>query len=662
MFVSKPKAPKQSRSGILPPVFYPAAILIGVVVIVTMLFHQRADTFFSALQGWVGQTFGWLYILSVALYLVFALWLAFSRFGDIKLGPDHATPDYSFTAWFAMLFSAGMGIGLMFYSVAEPIMHFTNPPVGEPETLETAAEAMKITYFHWGIHAWAIYAVVGMALAYFGFRHKMPLTLSSALYPLVGDRIYGPLGHVIDVFAVLGTMFGVATSLGVGVTQVNGGLNFLLGVPIDESVQVLLIALITMAATASVVAGLDAGIRRLSELNLILAGLLLLFVISVGPTLVILDAYVENTGNYLSAIVERTFRLSTYDDADQWMSDWTLFYWGWWISWSPFVGMFIARVSRGRTIREFVTGVLVVPPVLTFLWMTTFGNSALHMEMSGMGAGIIDAVDENVALALFQFLDQLPLSSITSVLAMILVMTFFVTSSDSGSLVIDTITSGGALHPPVWQRVFWAVSEGAVAAALLLGGGLGALQAAAITTALPFTIVVALAGFGVIRGLKMEAYRDLGDEVAPRLNLFGGTVSWRHRLRSILAHPKRADVLTFMNETVEPALKQVAEEIQQHGWTTRVNLSEKEVELVVEHGGEVDFRYAILLRACLSPDFAFPEMDPDMDDAPSRYYRAEVHLLTGGQQYNIYGYTKEEVITDVLTQYNKHMHFLHLAR
>jgi choline/glycine/proline betaine transport protein len=356
-----PVAGAAPRAQMNPPVFFGAAFLIVAIVLFGAVVPDVAATVFSAVQDTIVHFAGWYYMLAVAGFLVFAIGLAFSSYGRIRLGPDDSAPDYGHVTWFAMLFSAGMGIGLMFFGVAEPLLHFSSPPVGQGGTVEAARNAMKITFFHWGLHAWGIYAVIGLSLAYFSFRHGLPLALRSALYPLIGERVHGPIGHAVDIFAVLGTMFGVATSLGLGVMQVNSGLHYLFGVQQATWIQLILIAVITMMATASVVSGLDVGIRRLSELNMILALVILAFVLVTGPTLFLLQALVQNIGAYLGSVVQRTFTLFAYRPSD-WMGNWTLFYWGWWMAWSPFVGMFIARVSRGRTIREFVTGLAV--PVL----------------------------------------------------------------------------------------------------------------------------------------------------------------------------------------------------------------------------------------------------------------------------------------------------------
>ena len=644
---------------ISPPVFFGSAVLIVGFVIFGAVAPDLVGEIFGSVQDWIVKTFGWFYMLAVAMFLLFSVGVAFSSLGRIKLGPDDSEPDYSYATWFAMLFSAGMGIGLMFYGVAEPVMHWQSPPTGESGSIASAREAMRITFFHWGVHAWAIYAVIGMSLAYFGFRHNLPLTIRSSLYPLIGDRIQGPAGHLVDILAVLGTMFGVATSLGLGVLQVNSGLNYLFDVPEGLTTQLILIAVITAMATASVVSGLDVGIRRLSELNLILAIALVLFVLFAGPTLYLFNAFTQNVGQYISGIVEKTFNLYAYKPND-WMGGWTLFYWAWWIAWSPFVGMFIARVSRGRTIREFVVGVLFAPVGFTFVWMTVFGNTGIELDLGVAAGAISTAVGDNVSTALFKFFEFFPFSGVVSLLATVLVITFFVTSSDSGSLVIDIITSGGRTDPPVWQRIFWAVTEGIVAAVLLLTGGLGALQTASITAALPFTVVMVVVCWGLFKGLQREGYRRQTLDLPVGGQVRGAAVAWEQRLKIILTYPTRAQTQKFLDEVGVPALKDVAAEVEKRDLETTVEGGPGEISLTVWHGTEQEFQYAIKLRGYSRPSFAMADFGGKQSEDVRKYYRAEVHLLDGGQGYDVYGYSKEALLGDVLSQYERHMQYLHL--
>jgi len=644
---------------IVSPVFFISACLIILFSLYGGVFSDHAAMTFASVQSWLVINVGWFYMGVVALFFGFIIYLAFSRFGRVRLGPDDSVPDYSYVSWFAMLFSAGMGIGLMFFGVAEPVTHFASPPVGEGGTVEAARQAMRLTFFHWGLQAWAIYIVVGLSLAYFAFRHNLPLTIRSALYPIIGERIYGPIGHAVDIFAVLGTMFGVATSLGIGVMQVNAGLSYLFDVPVSTLVQIVLIALITAMATVSVVAGLDGGIRRISELNLLMAVVLLVFMLAVGPTVTLLSSLIQNIGMYLSNMVEMTLTLYAYEPND-WMGDWTLFYWAWWISWSPFVGMFIARISRGRTIREFIAGVLLVPSGFTFMWLTFFGNTALYLELAGQGANIAAAVEQDMPTAVFVLLEQLPLTTMMSLLTTVLVVTFFVTSSDSGSLVIDIITSGGAEDPPVWQRVFWAIAEGVVAAVLLVAGGLTALQTAAISSALPFALIMLLMCYGLHKGLSSEMAYRMQAMPSPGMPALSTSAEWPQRLKALLGHHDRRQVQEFIAATVKPAMQEVAEKMRQQALEVRIEEAERSIALVVGDEGDKDFVYQIRLRQYTSPSVAFPELPRKKNQ--HNYWRAEVFLLQGAQHYDVAGYTREQLVNDMQAQFELHMQYLHIPQ
>ena len=605
-----------------PVVFPVSACLVVAFVIVAACVPGRTMILFDTLLSDIATHFSWMYIGAMTGFLVFALYLCFSRYGTIRLGPDDAKPEFTTLAWFSMLFSAGMGIGMLFFGVAEPMAHFLSPPTGDAATLEAARQALAITLFHWCLHPWALYAIVGLALAYFGFRHNLPLSFRSVFYPLLGDRIHGFIGHAIDVMAVLATLFGLATSLGLGAKQVNAGLAHVFGLPEGAAVQVILIACITAMAVASLVSGLHVGIRRLSELNMLLAGSLLVFLFVAGPTIYLLETLVENTGAYFQRLPANSFRTGGYDDASAtaWLQGWTVFYWGWWIAWSPFVGMFIARVSRGRTIREFIIGVLLVPSGVATLWMTGFGNTALHQEVhaqlgsdpaeiaaafdyaprdykvqvlddaSGLPltedgewlAGphaksaatpigvlmqqdddgnlvtkggeeveyrhgilvyrgsnrplVIDqesrfdghyqSTDEQLTLggflsrpvlandgtakkdttatAMFVMLQAYPLSSLTALIGTLSIILFFVTSSDSASMVADIIASGGSQNPTTGTRLFWGILEGILASVLLVAGGLKALQTGSITIGLPFCMLIILMCVSLYLGLRRE--------------------------------------------------------------------------------------------------------------------------------------------------------------
>lgn len=497
------------------PVFAISGLVIVAFVIITLALQNEADAFFTGLRDWLTANLDWFFLGAGNIFVLLCLAVIVLPWGSIRIGGSEATPDFSYSAWFAMLFAAGMGIGLMFYGVAEPIGHYDaavggvaadggartdwaplGGAAGAPE--EARRLAMAATIFHWGLHPWAIYGVVALGLALFAYNKGLPLTMRSIFYPIFGERIWGWPGHVIDTLAVFATLFGLATSLGLGAQQASAGLNFLFAMPDTDTSRVLLIIAITAIATVSVIAGLDAGVRRLSEINMVLAALLLLFVILTGPTIAIILGFFQNLGAYVEHLPALSNPFGREDD--NFRQGWTAFYWAWWISWSPFVGMFIARVSRGRTVREFMIAVLLIPSLVSVLWMTSFGGTAISL----IGAGFSDITDAALELKLFATLSHLPLTALTSFVGIVLVIVFFCTSSDSGSLVIDTITAGGKVDAPVAQRVFWAAFEGLVAIALLLGGGLAALQAAAVSTGLPFAIVLLLGCYALVRGLMSE--------------------------------------------------------------------------------------------------------------------------------------------------------------
>ena len=497
-------------------VFAVSGLLVVAFVVLTLAFQNQVEPLFSGLRGWLTSNLDWFFIIAGNIFVLVCLGLAVSPLGKVRLGGTEATPDYSYLGWFSMLFAAGMGIGLMFFGVSEPLAHFGSAfggtalengvrtdwaPLGAAAGDAEGATrlAMAATIYHWALHPWAIYAILALGLALFSFNKGLPLTVRSVFYPLLGERVWGWPGHVIDILAVLATLFGLATSLGYGAAQASSGLNFLFDVPLGNTTQVVLVIGITAIALFSVVAGLDAGVKRLSEINMALALLLMVFVIAVGPTLDIATGFFANLGAYFQHLPALSNPVGREDI--NYSQGWTAFYWAWWISWSPFVGMFIARVSRGRTVREFIVSVLLVPSLACVLWMTVFGETAIVQVVRD---GYQAAAEAELPLQLFSMLEALPLASITSFIAIVLVVVFFVTSSDSGSLVIDVIAAGGKVDAPVPQRVFWAVFEGLVAIALILGGGLVALQAMAVSTGLPFTIVLLVATVAVIKGLSTE--------------------------------------------------------------------------------------------------------------------------------------------------------------
>jgi choline/glycine/proline betaine transport protein len=640
-------------------VFVPSAAFLLLLVGLSALSPEAAGNFFQSVQNAIVAYGSWYYVLVVAVILIVVTILTFTKFGDIKLGPDHSEPDYSFISWFAMLFSAGMGIGLMFFGVAEPVMHFLAPPQGEPGTSAAAAEAMKLTFFHWGIHAWAMYAIVALILAYFAFRHDLPLTMRSSLYPLIGDKIYGPWGATIDVFAVLGTVCGVATSLGLGVLQINSGLNYLFDVPVSPTVQVTLVVVTTILATISVILGLDVGIKRLSEINITLAVILLLGILAIGPTVYLMQAFMQNTGAYLSDLVYKTFNLYTYNPTD-WIGGWTIFYWGWWLSWAPFVGLFIARISRGRTIREFVIGALMGPTLFTLFWMTVFGNSGIDLILNQGVAALGEAVQADSSVALFKFLENFPASEVLSFVAVIMIMVFFVTSADSGALVVNTLCAHGNENTPALQRSIWTTFIGLIAIVLLLAGGLSSLQTAAIASALPFSIGLLFAMWGFWKALALDVKKR---EALMMQTSATPHMTWQERLNNLMQYPSVLGVAVFQNKVALPAMKSFADELGKQGLETSVRKVEEtsEIRLEVKRGDEIDFLYSVVTSEYDMPGEALVNESETQSETES-YWRAEVHLSEGGQDYDVMGWTRDQLITDILDQYERHLHYLHTIR
>lgn len=653
---------KRFAPVILLPVFAPAVIVAALLILGTIGNPELASQFFANALAFVTHQFGWFYMLAVACFLVFLVIISLSRWGHIKLGPDHADPQYSFPIWFAMLFAAGYGIALLFFGVAEPVLHYAAPPQGAAQTVDAARQAMQIAFFHWGFHIWAIYGVVGLVLAYFSFRHGLPLSMRSALYPIIGEKIHGPIGHAIDVFAILGTLFGVSTTLGLSVTQINTGLHYLWPeIPINIQVQVTTTIIITAMTAASVVAGLDKGIKRLSVLNMVLAIALMAFIFIVGPTRFILETFLQNTGSYLNNIIERTFNLQAYSRSD-WIGNWTLFIFGWTIAWAPFVGLFIARISRGRTIRQFVLGVLLVPTIFTFMWFSIFGDTALHLIMMEGYTSLIDDVQNNQAIALFKLFEQFPFTRVVSIATVFLIMVFFVTSADSGALVADSLASGGAAQTPAWQRFFWAAMLGIVASTLLIAGGLQALQAMTIMSALPFAIIMLLSMFGLWRALVIEGYRNdsLQANTQPTQHFGAGPGAWQRRLASLVNYPTRQKVENFIKGASYSSLEQVKQELIKRRWPATVTLEQEPLVrtfITIADGDTLDFMYEVRLVEDTKPGF-IPEQAGTQQNS---YYRAEVFLRRGGQSYDIYGLDSAALINDVLDQFEKYLHFRQIS-
>lgn len=647
----------KKSSNINPNVFYGSVAVIGIFLAVVVIAPDAFEMITKQLNSWITTSFSWFYVLSVAIFLGVLAFLACSDAGRIKLGPDHSQPEYSNKSWFALLFTAGMGIGLMFFGVAEPIMHYVSPPVGEGQTIDDARNAMKITFFHWGFHAWGIYAVVGLSLAYFTYRHNLPLKIRSALYPMIGKRIYGRIGDSVDAFATIGTVFGVATTLGFGVTQINSGLNYLVGIPQSATTQIILVIAVSIMAGLSVVLGVDKGIKRLAELNLFLALSLLLFVFLAGPTIYLLQTTLQNLGNYVSSLFEMTFNLYAYQP-NGWIGGWTILYWAWWISWSPFVGMFIARVSKGRTIREFIVGVTLIPTGFTIIWMGFMGNAGLHSILHKGHATLLTAVQQDSSVALFEFLNGLPFALISKILATVLVILFFVTSADSGALVTDYLTAKSE-DSPAWQRLFWVTLMASLAIILLLVGGLSALQTATMISALPFTMIMLLLCYGLLKALRVDVLKAQALQQA-RTTPYAihNPRTWQQRLGLVMHYPHtKQEVEQYIQQTVSPALHAMAQELKQRQLQVTVENIEHGMVLRVDHRNEINFIYQVTARETLPPSF-MREQYPDIQE----YYQAEVALREGGQNYDLMNWTENDILQDIIDQYERHLYFLNVVR
>ncbi|MDV6881438.1 BCCT family transporter [Pseudomonas aeruginosa] len=656
------------RDSMNPPVFYGAAILILLFAAVVIGFPQRASEWLLAAQTWASQTVGWYYLLAMTLYLIFVVVTALSGYGKIKLGADHDEPEFSYLSWAGMLFAAGISITLFFFCVSEPLTHFLQPPQGEAGTQEAARQAMELLFLHWGLHGWGVFALVAMALAYFAYRHNLPLALRSALYPLIGKRINGPIGYTVDCFGIIATVFGLGADMGFGVLQLNSGLDYLYAIPHTHAVQMVLIVLMMGAAISVAVSGVDKGIRILSDINMLLACSLLLFVLFAGPTQHLLNTLVQNVGDYLGHLPGKSFDLYAYGGPSDWLGSWTVFYWAWWIAWAPFVGLFIARISRGRTIREFVFGVLFIPLGFTLAWMSIFGNSALEQALGG-ASELGRVAIEQPSMALYQMLQNYPWSRAVITVTVLVSFVFFVTSADSGTVVLSTLSAhGGSADDdgPKWLRVFWGSVTALVTGGLLFAGSIDALKSAVVLTSLPFSLILLLMMWGLHKAFYMESQRQRArsHSLAPLMSGNGKrSGGWKRRLSQAVHFPSRDEVYRFMNDVVRPAISEVSEVFREKGLAVDAQLDPGNASLSLEigHGEQHRFLYQVLMRGYFTPSFARAGMG-GLHLKNRRYFRAEVHLAEGSQDYDLMGYTKEQIINDMLDQYERHLQFLHLVR
>ncbi len=661
-------SPAREKNKLNPVVFWFSAGLILLFSFCTILFRDFSATVIGRTLSWVSATFGWYYLLAATLYIVFVVFLACSRYGDIKLGPEHSRPEFSLLSWAAMLFAAGIGIDLMFFSVAEPVTQYMSPPEGAGQTVEAARQSMVWTLFHYGLTGWAMYALMGIALAYFSYRYKLPLAIRSALYPIFGKRINGPIGHTVDIAAVIGTIFGIATTLGIGVVQLNYGLNVLFDVPDSMGAKIGLIAFSVLVATISVTSGVNKGIRLLSELNVLMALGLILFMLFAGNTEFLLNALVLNVGDYINRFMGMTLNSFAFNRPTEWMNNWTLFFWAWWVAWSPFVGLFLARISRGRTIRQFVLGTLIIPFTFTLLWLSVFGNSALYAIMHG-DAGFATEAMAHPERGFYGLLAQYPGFTFSASIATITGLLFYVTSADSGALVLSNFTAKLKdinSDAPNWLRIFWSLAIGVLTIGMLMTNGIPALQNTTVIMGLPFSFVMFFVIAGLYKSLKIEDYRRASASMdlasVPEAQ---GRLSWKKRISRLMNYPGQGYTEKMLETVCQPAMEEVASELANSGaeveWKHVPNVEDASepgyLSLRVGLGDDSDFIYQIHPQRYAIPGFTYRAQS-----GKSTYFRLETFLREGSQGNDLMGYSKEQVITDILDQYERHLNFIHLHR
>ena len=666
--MSAPSTNSRDKIRMNPPVFYFAAGFILLFALTVIANPQAAGEWLLAAQNWAAHTVGWYYMLAMTIYLVFVVVTALSGYGKIKLGADHDQPEFSYLSWAGMLFAAGISITLFFFCVSEPLTHLMQPPQGEAGTVEAGRQAMQVLFLHWGLHGWGVFAFVGMALAYFAYRHNLPLALRSALYPLIGKRINGPIGYAVDGFGIIATVFGLGADMGFGVLHLNSGLDYLFGIAHTQWVQVALIALMMGAAVLVAVAGVEKGVRVMSDINLFLACALLLFVLFAGPTQHLFNTLIQNLGDYLAVLPRKSFDVYAYDGANDWLGNWTVFYWAWWIAWAPFVGLFIARISRGRTIREFVFGVLLIPLGFTLAWMSIFGNSALTQVLDHGMTALADSAVQNPSMTLYLLLETYPWSKAVIAITVFISFVFFVTSADSGTVVLSTLSAkGGGTDEdgPNWLRVFWGVMTALVTSGLLFAGSIDSLKSAVVLTSLPFSLILLAMMWGLHKAFYLESQRQIAQmhSLAPLSSSGRGRGGWRKRLSQAVHFPSRDEVYRFMDDVVRPAIAEVTEVYAEKGLNviTQEDPSHDNVSLKIGHGEEQPFIYQVQMRGYFTPSFALAGLGTQ-EQKNRRYYRAEVHLSEGSQDYDLMGYSKEQIINDILDQYERHLQYLHLVR
>lgn len=616
---------------------------------------------------WIAENLGWYYVLTVTLVIGFVLWVAFSKEGSVRLGPDHSRPEYKFFTWLAMLFAAGVGIDMLFYSVTGPITQFIHPIDGDPRSLEAAEESVVWTMFHYGVAGWSMYSLIGMALGYFAYRWGMPLSIRAALYPLLGKRVRGATGDVIDIFALVGTVFGVATSMGIGVVLLSVGFSTLFGIPDGLGLQIALIIVAVVLTIAACTSGVDRGIRIISELNIWSAAAMLVYILIFGQTAFLMNGIVQNIGRFIFTLPERTLQTMGYNpDGAEWMGSWTLFFWAFWLAWGPFVGLFLARISRGRTLREFVLAAITAPVLCDFFIVTIFGNSALHEVMVNGNEEFARLAMDSPEQGWYALLQMFPGATFLIGLATLSGLLFYLTSANSGAMVMSNYSStipDPADDGPKWLRIFWAVLTAILTIAMLVAGGVTTMEYATLIFALPVTIVAYLVMASFTKALRMEKADREGRELRRSNTAASGghapERSWRQRLANLRSYPSKRQVAEFVTSTVQPALSDVSREFEKQGYASTMAVNELAEHGIPSSSIEVDmgdhrpFRYEVA-----AVETNVPMVGARMGQNPERYFRLEVFTQTGSEGYDLMGVTRQQIIDDVLDRFESHLGFL----
>lgn len=631
----------------------PSLIFIIGVCVLSAVFPQLTENLLDSIKGYIFINLNWIYVWSVTIFVIFLIYLMFSRYGNIRLGRNDSRPEYSFFSWISMLFAAGMGIGLMYFSVAEPIQHYSNEIFEGGHHINRAKNAQLYTFFHWGIHAWAIYGIVGLSLAYFSYRYRLPLSLRSCLYPILKDKINGRWGNAIDVFALCSTFFGITTTLGFGVVQINSGLKILNIVPETSfGYQVIIVCVLVSISIFSAVSGVDKGVRILSNINILAAITLMLFVLFMGPTVYIIGSFTEGLGNYFNNFFNLTFGTHVYEEETlPWFYKWTILYWAWWISWSPYVGLFIAKISKGRTIREFIAAVLILPTIFNFIWMSVFGSSAIWFDKN-TAEGALSALSGNPDVLMFRFLDYLPLSGLVSVMVILIIIIFFVTSADSGIFVMNGIATRNAKISPKWQTVGWGILLAALALMVLNAGGLNALQSMTLITALPFSLIIILFIVSLAKALIID--KDYYDREFSATTVPWSGEFWKERLRRIVSFNDRISIDNFIDDTVKDALEELEKEFADHGIEAKVNYftDPKKIEIEIQYDVVNNFVYGVKTQSRSVSEYLVKEGNlPDYEHNNTFY--PESYFGDAREGYDVRLFTKNELISDVLKHYER---------